>query len=211
MPPKTGKKISKHSSSITETDGEIKRAIERVSNRDYSPPAEPVEPAIIILTHKGENKFWIFPVAYEWIPLLNYEIEQYNIWIQQYLLTGLAPACSYAYDFGTDIILKNDPNYRDIFSYSGAGPLKNEGIFFSVVYPRNPEMSTDGINVSNIIKQYNNENLNHLSGSGVDFRLTIVDPWDGEELNFSLGYHVLPMTKYMITYASTHGIGSVMP
>lgn len=163
---------------------------------------------VILVWNEPEDGhlFWTFTVTEKEFKLFEQEIIQYNKWIDEYLLEGFAPLCSYRQDESDEpdqIVFAQSQEYQEIFGRPGGRvyyELREHGGFsFDLIYVDGPmeddlreEITTE------ILREYD---VGRLPIEPIQtLHDLITDPCSLAE-EFALGYRILPMTQRLMDRA----------
>lgn len=167
----------------------------QVSPQDY-------HRAILVWREYETSLYWLIHGSSEELDLLQTEVEYYNRWINQYLLTGLAPLYSYAKsrrDLVDDFIFVKDRRYQPFFGVPidravyGIQEFES-GSGFELIY-----LDASDADKNYVDPEYIQELRNEYANGNLTFEPAlalhdlIVEPWSP-----GLGYRILPMTQRLM-------------
>lgn len=171
------------------------------------------EAVILIWTEYDTSIYWRLTGTADEIEMFQLEVEQYNKWIQNYLLKGLAPPSSYAKqpnsepDYDEEIINQllfySNPKYKSIFAENQQmqwliQQLHSQGFGgFDLIYIHNPEKNYVDVDYSREIIEQNLRGLITYENFEILSQI-IVAPWLFG-LEHTMGYRLLPITKHLIS------------
>ncbi len=165
---------------------------------------------VILLFHEPENVlYWTFEGTAKELQLFAREVIQYNKWIDEYLLEGLAPLSSYhpqEQDDPDQIMFAQSRDYQEIFGRPGGRVYyelrENGGISFDLLYVDDPTKRLDGDDdpfredwSGGLLEEYHSRRLPLEPVSTL--RDIIVQPLS-LSAEFGLGYRLLPITQRLI-------------